>query len=111
DVRPIDGLYDEAILGGLTAKQFWTALELDPQLEDEYLQRYRLSPGVIEFLEKASDHFSAIWGLSNDLPEWSLKLRRCLGLEAYVEGFVVRGDVGCRKPEPRIFQILLDRLR
>jgi HAD superfamily hydrolase (TIGR01509 family) len=111
DIAHIDRLYDEAILGRLTAKQFWTGLELDPQLEDEYLQRYRLSPGAIEFLEKASDHFSSIWCLSNDLSEWSLKLRRCLGLEAYVEGFVVSGDVGCRKPEPRIFQILLDRLR
>lgn len=110
DAAAIDRLYDEAILGRLTAKQFWTALELDPQLEDEYLQRYRLSPGAIEFLEKASKHFSSIWCLSNDLSEWSLKLRRRLGLEAYVEGFVVSGDVGCRKPEPRIFQILLERL-
>ena len=109
DITIVEGLYDEAILGRLSAKAFWTALGLDPKLEDEYLERYRLSPGLREFL--ASDHFSSIWCLSNDLSEWSLKLRQRFGLEAYIDGFVVSGDVGCRKPEPRIFQILLERVK
>ncbi|MGH7831005.1 MAG: HAD family hydrolase [Candidatus Binatia bacterium] len=111
DISAIDRLYDEAILGRLTAKQFWIALGLDPQLEDEYLQRYRLSSGAMEFLQRASKHFSSIWCLSNDLSEWSLKLRRRFDLEANVGGFVVSGDVGCRKPESRIFEILLGQVR
>ena len=109
DITVVERLYDEATLGRLSAEQFWTALGLDPKLEDEYLQRYRLSPGLREFL--AADHFSSIWCLSNDLSEWSLKLRQRFGLEAYIDGFVVSGDVGCRKPEPRIFHILLERVK
>ena len=111
DISAIERLYDEAILGRLTAKQFWIALGLNPKLEDEYLQRYRLSTGAIEFLQRASKHFSSIWCLSNDLSEWSLTLRRRFRLKAYVGGFVVSGDVGCRKPESRIFQILLGQVR
>src|SRR5688572_26526356 len=76
DIAAVERLYDEAILGRLTAKQFWTGLGLAPDLEDEYLQSYRLSAGVNELLQRAPDHFSSIWCLSNDLSEWSLKLRR-----------------------------------
>ena len=39
----------------------------------------------------------------------SLKHRRRYGLESLIDPWIVSGDLGIRKPEPAIFQILLAR--
>jgi FMN phosphatase YigB (HAD superfamily) len=42
--------------------------------------------------------------------EWSLKLRHRFGLERYIHHWVISGDVKARKPDPRIYAALVDRL-
>lgn len=110
NILEIEKYYVLASLGKMSANEFWEAINLDPALEEEYLQRYKLSDGLIDFLKTVVLRGLKVWCLSNDLLEWSVKLRARYGLEAYFNGFVISGDVGVRKPDPAIFKHLLQRL-
>src|SRR6202142_915744 len=103
----IEALYRDASLGRISAVQFWKEVQLDPSLEDAYLLRHRLSAGVIQFLRHAKLKTSSIWCLSNDVSEWSRKLRERFDLDRLMDGFVISGDVGARKPDAVIFRHLL----
>ena len=107
DDRRIEAIYHEASLGRISAIQFWEEVQLDPGLEDAYLLRHRLSPGLLQFLRNARPRLASIWCLSNDVSEWSRKLRDHFGLHRLIDGFVISGDVGARKPEAAIFKHLL----
>jgi HAD superfamily hydrolase (TIGR01509 family) len=109
DDREIEALYIEASLGHLSARQFWQEVQVDPNLEDDYLRRHRLSPGLNEFLRDAKPHFDSIWCLSNDVSQWSRKLREFFDLQTHIDGFVISGDVGVRKPEMAIYVELLSQ--
>ena len=110
DVSKIEMLYNSTSLGNMSSAQFWKAVGLDPGLEDEYLQRYKLTDGLTDFLEAVNSQGYEVWCLSNDISEWSKKLRARFGLDKYVRGFVISGDVGVRKPEQAIFDHLLGQL-
>ena len=51
-----------------------------------------------------------VYGLSNDVAEWSLRRRQHFNIEHYFQGWVVSGESGLYKPDPRIYQLLLDKL-
>jgi len=110
DVAAIDKYYIEASLGNMTAADFWKVVGLGPGLEDEYLQRHALRAGLMAFLDKMNAAQRPVWCLSNDVSEWSAKLRRNLGIESYFEGFMISGDVRLRKPDPAIYRLLINRL-
>jgi HAD superfamily hydrolase (TIGR01509 family) len=110
DLDKITSLYMAASLGNMTATEFWQAVGVAPNLEDEYLQRHKLTDGLIEFVEAVNSSGGEVWCLSNDLSEWSRKLRDRFNLERYLRCFVISGDVGLRKPDPKIFQYLIRRL-
>jgi putative hydrolase of the HAD superfamily len=105
----VEKYYIQASCGKISARDLWQAVGIDPKLEDEYLQRFELTPGLPDFLKKAKSRGVEIWCLSNDLAEWSQKLRTRFGLEKYFRGFIISGDVGLRKPDPMIFRLLLER--
>jgi HAD superfamily hydrolase (TIGR01509 family) len=107
DIEKISSLYNDASLGKMTSTEFWQAVGIDPILEDEYLQRHKLTDGLIEFLEAMNSSDIEVWCLSNDLAEWAKKLRDRFKLARYIRGFVISGDVGLRKPDPAIFHHLL----
>ena len=102
--------YQQASLGKISAAELWKAVGISPELEDEYLQRLELTEGLLDFLRDIKSRGLEIWCLSNDLSEWSAKLRIRFGLEKYFRGFVISGDIGIRKPDPLIYQNLLNRL-
>jgi len=110
DIEKITGLYMEASLGNMTAAEFWQSVGVAPDLEDEYLQRHKLTDGLIEFLEAINSRGGEVWCLSNDLSEWSRKLRDIFKLDRYLHGFIISGDVRARKPDPAIFEHLLRQL-
>jgi HAD superfamily hydrolase (TIGR01509 family) len=110
DISKIQSLYDSASLGNMCASEFWEAVGINPSLEDEYLIRYQLTNGLVEFLEEIKKGGYEVWCLSNDLSEWSKKLRIRFELDNYFHGFVISGDVGSRKPDRAIYSILLSRL-
>jgi HAD superfamily hydrolase (TIGR01509 family) len=110
DFAVVDAYYKQASLGEISATKFWQAVGLTSWFEDEYLSRFKLADGLLEFLEKMKSSGIEIWCLSNDLSEWSQKVRARLGLEKYFRGFIISGDVGIRKPDPLIYNNLLNRL-
>ena len=109
-ISKIQMVYQAASLGNMSSAELWEAIGLDPSLEDEYLQRYELTDGLIDFLEAVNSHGYEVWCLSNDISEWSKKLRARFGLDRYICGFVISGDAGARKPEQAIFDHLIAQL-
>lgn len=103
DIKQIQELYHEASLGRLKSNEFWKAFNLGPEIEDEYLSLHGLTNGLQDFLIKATDRVSSIWCLSNDISEWSEKLRENFNIAGYFDGFVISGDVGIRKPDAGIY--------
>ena len=103
-------LYNSTSLGNMSSAEFWEAVGLNPGLEDEYLQRYELTDGLTDFLEAVNSQGYEVWCLSNDISEWSKKLRARFGLDRYIRGFVISGDAGVRKPEQAIFDHLINQL-
>jgi len=110
DMLAIERLYHSASLGHISAYEFWEGVGLDAHYEDEYLQRHTLTDGLIAFLELIRQRDYRVWCLSNDLSEWSRKLRLRFGLERFFEGFVISADAGARKPDPAIYHNLIERL-
>ncbi len=108
DAERVMELYLQGIVGKFTSDVFWQKLGLSPDVEDEYLRRYELGDNAKEFLQEARKHVDAIWLLSNDLSEWSLKLRQMFNLDDLFDGFVISGNVHHRKPSPEIYAALLN---
>jgi putative hydrolase of the HAD superfamily len=108
NAEQIEATYIEASLGRMDAHEFWRRVNVSPELEDEYLSRFRLSNGLLDLLQTASDRFERLVCLSNDLSEWSRKLRRYFGLEPYFAGWYISGDLGVRKPDTRIYRRMVD---
>jgi len=111
DLNRIKGIYIEASLGKMTSADFWKRMGLDPMVEDEYLSRHAITSGLIAFLEEMKVQGVELWCLSNDVSEWSGKLRRKFKIESYFKGFIISGDVGLRKPDPAIYELLIGRLK
>lgn len=110
DISKIQSLYHSASLGNMRASEFWEAVGINPRLEDEYLSRHQLTNGLIEFLREIKKRGYEVWCLSNDLSEWSEKLRIRFALDSYFKGFVISGDIGIRKPDRAIFSALISQL-
>jgi HAD superfamily hydrolase (TIGR01509 family) len=110
DVQIVDQLYTQASLGKLTAEEFWAAVKVQHNLEDEYLAQHRLTEGLIKFLENLPPAVETLWCLSNDVSQWSRKLRQWHSLTKHFAGFVISGDVGHRKPDARIYEATLQKI-
>jgi HAD superfamily hydrolase (TIGR01509 family) len=107
DVQEVIRLYSAASLGKMSSTEFWKAVGVDPELEDAYLLNHRLSEGLVEFLDEMHSHGIELWCLSNDVSEWSRKLRMRFRLDQYFRGFVISGDAGVSKPDPAIYRLML----
>jgi HAD superfamily hydrolase (TIGR01509 family) len=110
DVRRIEEFYHQASMGTISAAEFWNRVGLDEEVEDRYLPALGLSDGLLEFLDTMRERGIRLACLSNDVGPWSLKTRRRFGLEKFISTWVISGDVHCRKPDGRIYRILLDAL-
>jgi HAD superfamily hydrolase (TIGR01509 family) len=110
NIEQIEAAYIQASLGKINAAKFWQLVGISPALEDEYLSTLQLSDGLPQFLDAAKAQFDRVVCLSNDLSEWSRKLRSKFGLERYLTGWYISGDLGFRKPDPQIYRLILDDL-
>ena len=108
----INALYLSASLGQMPSHAFWQQVGLAdkyPGIERDYLNtRLTIDPGFLATAQALSQHFSLAI-LSNDVKEWSAYLRHKHGLDQLFKTIVVSGEVGLRKPDPRIYQVLLER--
>ena len=109
DEEVIQSAYVEASLGNISPDHFWSQVGVPFELEDDYLSRHSLNPGVLDLLTFARESKVSVWCLSNDVGRWSSKLRNNLGIEDYLTGSVISGDVGVRKPNSKIYEIFIER--
>jgi len=110
DEQAIHSAYLQASLGSIGPDEFWNRVDVAPELEDEFLSRHTLNPGITELLSQATDNDISVWCLSNDVGRWSDKLRKNLGIEEFLAGSIISGDVGVRKPDKGIYKILIDSI-
>ena len=108
DEEAIQSAYIDASLGKIDPDEFWVYFNMPPESEDNYLSRHSLNPGALELLAFAKEKKAPVWCLSNDVGRWSNKLRSNLGIEEYLAGSVISGDVGVRKPDRKIYEILIE---
>jgi FMN phosphatase YigB (HAD superfamily) len=108
----VNEAYRKASLGLMDAGTFWSKIgfgALYPEIEGEYLDSSFLpDPGFKPLAKRLAKSFK-IGLLSNDVGEWSRRLRAKFGLESLFSAIVISGDVGYRKPDPKIFEIFLEK--
>jgi HAD superfamily hydrolase (TIGR01509 family) len=114
DGEYIHSVYRRASLGEISSREYWNTLGLAgeyPSIETAYLDSWlQLDPQFPAAAERLSaEYFLAM--LSNDIPDWSLYLRRRHGLEHFFQAAVISGEAGVRKPDPAIYRILLERVQ
>ena len=107
DEEVIRSAYLEASLGKISPDKFWERVDLPSALEDEFLSRHTLNPGITELLSEAMSKGISVWCLSNDVGRWSDKIRNNLGIEEFLRGSVISGDIGIRKPDRGIYEALI----
>jgi FMN phosphatase YigB (HAD superfamily) len=107
DETIIQAAYLDASLGTISADEFWNRVGVSADLEDEFLARHSINEAVIELLAWAGDNHVPVWCLSNDVGRWSLKLRQRLNIEDHLQGSIISGDVGLRKPDSGIYETLV----
>lgn len=97
----VSARYRQAAEGRLAVGELWEVLgvEGDPgDLSDEFLAIHRLVPGVREFLERMRARELPVACVSDDVAEWSRKLRSTHKLDGLTALWLVSGDVGERLP-------------
>jgi len=109
DVAAVADAYLMASLGRCDADAFWRAVGLDPAVEDDYLERLRLMPGVELFIAQMHEAGMPVLCLSNDLARWAAKLRRRFALDDSFELYLTSAELGVRKPDARAFDALIGR--
>ncbi len=108
----VEKLFTKAGNGEITSDEFLSLLGFDnPQFHmRDYIENHlTLDTGFIPFAEKYAGQYELVL-LSNDVSEWSTYITEFHGLDKYFTHKIVSGDVKCRKPEKKIYEIALERI-
>jgi putative hydrolase of the HAD superfamily len=110
----IKEMYLKASLGEISSFDFWSQLGFGveyPEIEKNYLNTcLKVDPKFEKAAEKLTKNYSLAI-LSNDVKEWADYLRAKFDLDRLFKIIVVSGEVGYRKPDKRIYNILLYRVQ
>ena len=102
--------YIRASLGQVTSLEFWTALGYNkeyPEIEKEFLDNwYTMDPEFLDVAKQLIGKYKVAM-LSNDIKDWSNFLRGRFEINRFFDVNVISGEVGYRKPDPKIYEILL----
>ena len=104
-------LFTRAGNGEITSDVFLSMLGYeDPQFHmKNYIENYlTLDSGFIPFAEKYYTKYDFVL-LSNDVSEWSAYITEYYQLNKYFKYKIVSGDVKCRKPEKKIYELTLEK--
>ena len=105
-------LFTRAGLGEFTSEEFLSMLgyENPGYHMKDYIENYlTLDSGFVPFAEKYSGQYELVL-LSNDVSQWSSYITEYHHLNKYFAEKIVSGDVGCRKPEKRIYELALEKM-
>lgn len=96
-------------LGRMTTADFWRSIGIDgdaDELDEAYLSRFQLNPGVIKFLRTLRDQGVQVACITNDATTWANKLKVKHSLDGLIDPWILSGAVGVRKPDRPIFEVL-----
>ena len=105
-----ENLFTKAGNGELSSDEFLARLGYkDPHFHMvDYLENYlTLDEGFLPFAEQYASRYDFVL-LSNDVSEWSAFITRHYGLDRFFTRKIVSGDVKCRKPDRKIYEIALE---
>lgn len=100
--------YRLATLGRLTPVQLWESCGLTGTptwTHGPYTGRMSVSAGAAEFVRSLLRRRIEVACVTNDVSDWSWRLRAWTGFEA-LSPWVVSSDIGIRKPDPGVFEML-----
>lgn len=107
-----DQLFTKAGNGEITSDDFLSMLGYEnPQFHmKNYIEKYlTLDSGFISFAEKFYTKYDFVL-LSNDVSEWSSYITEFYQLDKYFSHKIVSGNVKCRKPEKKIYELTLEKI-
>ena len=107
--------------GEISEADFLTGIadELEPELghrpemhrfSEIYFEALEPNPPMIELMRELRHRGLRMALLTNNVREWEPLWRSMVPIDELFELVVDSAFVGCRKPEPRIYEILLERL-
>ncbi len=102
-------LYTKAGYGELSSNEFLARMGyIDPEYHmRDYIENYlTLDKNFIAFAEKYYKKYDFVL-LSTDVSEWSRYITEYYELDKYFRHKIVSGDVHCRKPDRKIYDITL----
>lgn len=105
-------LFTKAGNGEITSDEFLSLLGFEnPQFHmRDYIENHlTLDAGFVPFAEKFAGQYEFVL-LSNDVSEWSAYITKFHGLDKYFTYKIVSGDVKCRKPDRKIYELALARI-
>ncbi len=103
----------DACTGGLSSLDFFKNIGFRgdmERIEKEYLDTIEIDPAFYHAVLALRRSFRFAL-LTNDLSEWSKYLRDKFKINDYFDVIIVSGDVKIRKPDARIYQLILDKLQ
>jgi putative hydrolase of the HAD superfamily len=122
-IEEADGLHPlyELETGNLSEVDFLAKLgdELEPAIghrpelhrfSEIYFEALRPNPPMIELMREAKATGHRMGLLTNNVREWEPLWRAMLPVDEIFEAVVDSGFVGCRKPDPEIYWLMLARL-
>ena len=114
DDQDVRDIYLAASLGKIVSRDLWAQLGFDetdiPVIERNYLEKsFTLDAEFLPCAKALKKRYS-IALLSNDVSEWSRSLRGYHGIEPLIDAAFISGDLGVRKPDPRIYSTALETL-
>jgi len=100
--------YRLATLGRLTPDELWESCGLTGKptwTHGPYTGRMSVSAGAADFVRSLLRRRIGVACVTNDVSDWSWRLRAWTGFEA-LSPWVVSSDIGIRKPDPGVFEML-----
>lgn len=106
-----DKLFLKAGVGEIDSDTFLSLLGFDNPRHHmkNYIENYlTLDPGFKPFAEEFAKEYDFVL-LSNDVSAWSEYLTTYHDINKYFKEKIVSGDVKCRKPDKKIYELALER--
>ncbi len=108
-------VYIDTSLGRLSSDEFWRKMKICKEGEEQGVCREYLNSCLEiddSFIKTAvrlkKTYHLAI--LSNDVKEWAEYLRKKFYIDRIFDAVIISGEVMCRKPDIKIYNITLDRV-
>ncbi|MDX3537875.1 HAD-IA family hydrolase [Streptomyces sp. MB09-01] len=104
--QQIRELYTECSLGRIGTAELWEGLGTHGASDEEYCRAHELTKGAAPLLKRLAYQGIRLACLSNDVSVWSVLLRRRFRLDETITTWVISGDIGVRKPDPKAYEAL-----